>query len=512
MPTMRFTLVLLPATVAALEGECDTETEGMSALQTRVSQEKIGDAVGSLDAVVQNKDHHQSTTCSAADAKKMVDCFKIGNLNAVDLITGKKSFDSLKNFTFDTNTECKQLRADMVCLAANPCFFSQLGKLDHSLMIGNTTHSVPDWCKEVKAKKIMATEGVMWGEICDSTPQEMCETIMKFPLVGEVKNTCKVTCGEWIPTGKDGYVFGTDGDKCSGHGEAIISLKACEGAAKELQFSFKSGSEANRPKGCYLFKPGRGNPSVWFNNNPNALAKMESREHICISNKVLGVNAPAEGIEELPVAPKPKLLVPKPNPTTVEWIPDSEDALVFGKDGQKCNGAGRPITTAEGCAAATAVMGKKHKNVGFQVKSEAGRPKGCYIWKPRGSWSVWFNDHKDAIETMAQREQMCISNKHPAPTTAAPTTTAEATTTTTAAPTTTNTAATTTTTTAATTTTTTAAPTTTTTAVPTSTTIAALTTAEAPTTTTSTAITTTTAAAPSVTAAVPVPTATPTTL
>jgi len=91
---MRFTLVLLPATVASLEGECDTE--GMSALQTRVSQEKIGDT-GSLDAVVQNNDI-KSTTCSAADAKKMVDCFKIGNLNAIDLITGKKNVRFTQKF------------------------------------------------------------------------------------------------------------------------------------------------------------------------------------------------------------------------------------------------------------------------------------------------------------------------------------------------------------------------------------------------------------------------------
>ena len=176
---------------------------------------------------------------------------------------------------------------------------------------------------------------------------------------------------------------------------------------------------------------------MWFNDHEDTVETMEEREQMCISNKfpaptTATIAAPAAPAAAAPTSVATTTVAPTSTTTTTEWLPDGEGAFVFGKDGQKCNGEGRPITTVKGCEGATEVMKRTGKKLEFEYKSEAHRPKGCYIWKPRrGFWSVWFNDHEDAVETMEEREQMCISNEFPAPTTA---TVAALTTTTTAAP------------------------------------------------------------------------------
>ena len=66
-----------------------------------------------------------------------------------------------------------------------------------------------------------------------------------------------------------------------------------------------------------------------------------------------------------------------------EWIPTDASVIIFGKDGEKCNGVGRPIKSEKGCEVDAGVLNTTHRHpITFHVKSEANRPKGCYIFKP----------------------------------------------------------------------------------------------------------------------------------
>jgi len=148
-----------------------------------------------LDAAVAGK---KKSKCNEIEAAELVSCLRIGEVNALDLLSAGESLDSaVESITSRVGeADCKTLRQDMRCMQKNPCYKRAVKALPITFDLDTMENvKVSKLCKDAKSVEILADSKITWGSVCAESPQDLCSVL--YGGVEEVRvdyDTCGVTC------------------------------------------------------------------------------------------------------------------------------------------------------------------------------------------------------------------------------------------------------------------------------------------------------------------------------
>jgi len=260
-------LALLVPVVASFD------EDHMSVLQQKVTSDMLDRATrtssfaAQLDAAVAGK---KKSKCNEIEAAELVSCLRIGEVNALDLLTEGESLDSAVESISSRvgDADCETLRRDMRCMQENPCYKNAVKKLPITFDMDTMEDvKVGKLCKDAKDVEILEGSQITWGQVCAESPRDLCSVL--YQGVAEVKadyDTCGVTCTGDIadelssvsakafltPVGQDG--------KCKEGSKKITTKADCmEGSnqvpsAGNFKLKFKAIRYQKRPAGCFRYK------------------------------------------------------------------------------------------------------------------------------------------------------------------------------------------------------------------------------------------------------------------
>jgi len=261
-------LALLVPVVASFD------EDHMSVLQQKVTSDMLDRATrtssfaAQLDAAVAGK---KKSKCNEIEAAELVSCLRIGEVNALDLLTEGESLDSaVESITSRVgDADCETLRRDMRCMQENPCYKKAVKKLPITFDMDTMEDvKVSKLCKDAKSVEILEGSKITWGMVCAESPRDLCSVL--YDGVEEVKvdyDTCGVTCtgdiADELASPQD--TFSTLRDRTC---DATKNHFPIKNKADCLQASMASGTNGfeggrykfkairyqKRPAGCFEYK------------------------------------------------------------------------------------------------------------------------------------------------------------------------------------------------------------------------------------------------------------------
>jgi len=293
-------LALLVPVVASFD------EDHMSVLQQKVTSDMLDRATrtssfaAQLDAAVAGK---KKSKCNEIEAAELVSCLRIGEVNALDLLTEGESLDSaVESITSRVgDADCETLRRDMRCMQENPCYKNAVKKLPITFDMDTMEDvKVSTLCEDAKSVEILEGSKITWDMVCAESPRALCSVL--YDGVAEVKvdyDTCGVTCtgdiADELASTADDAKFATLGtfdwtstpwekrsrwssDATCPDALAITNKADCEKASKDHKMGGKGGRKAaswlagdasargyykfkfkairyqKRPAGCFAYK------------------------------------------------------------------------------------------------------------------------------------------------------------------------------------------------------------------------------------------------------------------
>lgn len=249
-----------------------------------------GRSVGArLDAAVAGKNDQ----CNEVEAAELVSCVRVGEENALDVLSGGKTLQDAIDDLDTTALSCMTLRSDMRCMQRNPCFTWYIRDMPIQFNIDNTTNKwSSEVCQEYHDVQIMDNSTITWGVLCNNKVGDVCE--MLYNAIDEVKadyDECGVTCHGDIAD-EEAHLNATSTvftrvkhwDQQCADDKKITTKKDCENAAKELVIDdwsptwkeFKAIRYQPRPAGCYEWEG-----TVWWNAVRKGTFPVDKRYPIC---------------------------------------------------------------------------------------------------------------------------------------------------------------------------------------------------------------------------------------
>jgi len=265
-------LALLVPVVASFD------EDHMSVLQQKVTSDMLDRATrtssfaAQLDAAVAGK---KKSKCNEIEAAELVSCLRIGEVNALDLLTEGESLDSaVESITSRVgDADCETLRRDMRCMQENPCYKKAVKKLPITFDMDTMEDvKVSKLCKDAKSVEILEGSKITWGMVCAESPRDLCSVL--YDGVEEVKvdyDTCGVTCtgdiADELASIADGVAFKTVAfdATCSSTSFQITNKADCKEASKRIvvgaghstgmavPYKFKAIRYQKRPAGCFAY-------------------------------------------------------------------------------------------------------------------------------------------------------------------------------------------------------------------------------------------------------------------
>jgi len=242
------------------------DEDHMSVLQQKVTSDMLDRATrtssfaAQLDTAVAGK---KKSKCNEIEAAELVSCLRIGEVNALDLLTEGESLDSaVESITSRVgDADCETLRSDMRCMQANPCYKNAVKKLPITFDMDTMEDvKVAKLCKDAKDVEILEGSKITWGMVCAESPRDLCAVL--YDGVEEVKadyDTCGVTCtgdiaAELAKTADDATFTITDGECTQKIETEADCKKASETQLGGKTYKFKKIRYQKRPKGCFQYK------------------------------------------------------------------------------------------------------------------------------------------------------------------------------------------------------------------------------------------------------------------
>jgi len=268
------------------------DDDHISVLQQKVSADmhdrasRVSSFSSQLDAAVAGK----KSKCNAIEAAELVSCLRIGEVNALDLLTQGDSIDDAVEEISNRagGADCHTLRRDMRCMQQNPCYSKVLKAMPLTFDIaGEQDIKVKSLCSTYKSELILDDSNITWGMVCGESPRDLCSVM--YDNVQEIKSdydACEVTCtsiggteAETASTAK--FVLASKyNEMCSE--ESIIKREIdCKTAAEKIEdgkkLPFRAIRYQKRPAGCFKFKG-----KVYWNHVRKGAAK-KGRMPLCMS-------------------------------------------------------------------------------------------------------------------------------------------------------------------------------------------------------------------------------------
>jgi len=283
-------LALLVPVVASFD------EDHMSVLQQKVTSDMLDRATrtssfaAQLDTAVAGK---KKSKCNEIEAAELVSCLRIGEVNALDLLTEGESLDSAVESISSRvgDADCETLRRDMRCMQENPCYKNAVKKLPITFDMDTVEDvKVSKLCKDAKDVKILEGSKITWGQVCAESPRDLCSVL--YSGVEEVKadyDTCGVTCtgdiADEVASTADDATFTIVEGMCNPTElpplQTIMNAADCEKASKTQiggkTYKFKKIRYQKRPKGCFQYKT-----KVYWNKVQTGKAK-EGRNSVCLN-------------------------------------------------------------------------------------------------------------------------------------------------------------------------------------------------------------------------------------
>jgi len=278
------------------------DEDHMSVLQQKVTSDMFDRATrtssfaAQLDSAVAGK---KKSKCNEIEAAELVSCLRIGEVNALDLLTEGESLDSaVESITSRVgDADCETLRRDMRCMQENPCYKNAVKKLPITFDMDTMEDvKVGKLCKDAKDVKILEGSDITWGQVCAESPRELCSVL--YSGVEEVKadyDTCSVTCtgdiADELASTADDATFTTVEGMCEPT-QKIMNRADCEKASKTHPlrlcpfckestrvntYKFKAIRYQKRPAGCFQYKT-----KVYWNKVHTGKAKA-GRKSVCLN-------------------------------------------------------------------------------------------------------------------------------------------------------------------------------------------------------------------------------------
>jgi len=277
-------LALLVPVVASFD------EDHMSVLQQKVTSDMLDRATrtssfaAQLDTAVAGK---KKSKCNEIEAAELVSCLRIGEVNALDLLTEGESLDSAVESISSRvgDADCETLRRDMRCMQDNPCYKNAVKKLPITFDMDTLEDvKVSKLCKDAKDVEILEGSAITWGQVCAESPRDLCSVL--YSGVAEVKadyDTCGVTCtgdiADEVASTADDATFTTVAfDKTCADTLAITNRADCSKASQTLggTYTFKAIRYQKRPAGCFTYKQ-----KVYWNKVNTGKAK-SGRSPVCL--------------------------------------------------------------------------------------------------------------------------------------------------------------------------------------------------------------------------------------
>jgi len=287
---MRVLATCIGSVVAATDCEVDhvsaLQHNAVASAQTKMHQRAASDGkLGSLEAVLAGKG---PLKCDSEQAAEMVSCFRVGNVSALDVLSGGESIaEAFKDIAAADDATCKTLKSDLHCLQKNPCYNRELYKLPYKHQ-GEKMSAV---CKANGQVPVMeGADGLVgqltWGMVCEApTSKLLCQAAGAVQEVKDLFDGCEVKCDEDKSThnvkleallpADTPYRARKSTSPC--HKGFVVERKAdCKNAATNLKKKYMSLTKSHRPHGCYMWR----NKIHW--NSAGKTKKQRGRHPICV--------------------------------------------------------------------------------------------------------------------------------------------------------------------------------------------------------------------------------------
>jgi len=266
---MRVLATCIGSVVAATECDVDhvsaLQHNAVASTQAKMHQRAASDGtLGSLEAVIAGKG---PLKCDSEQAAEMVSCFRVGNVSALDVLSGGESIsDAFSDIAGADDVTCKTLKQDFHCLQKNPCYKKALYKLPYK----HQGERLSDICKANGDVLVMEdgpepVKELTWGMLCGlPTNQLLCHAAGAVPEVQALFDGCEVKCDEDTGTHEKveleallpaGTKFRARRSTKPCHTGYIVEREAdCKNAAKAFGKKFMSFAKQHRPHGCYMWR------------------------------------------------------------------------------------------------------------------------------------------------------------------------------------------------------------------------------------------------------------------